>query len=137
MAEKKTKAKAKLKKKTVSKKDASKDNGRPKIVFDIAQIHVFGSMKATFDTMADFYGVSVDTIRRRMQNEESDFCKAYKKGFSKLKMRLSEKQIQVALLGNPTMLIWLGKQYLEQKDQIEQELKQHISFMIDKDDAQA
>jgi hypothetical protein len=33
--------------------------------------------------------------------------------------RLREAQIEVALRGNPTMLIWLGKQHLGQMDKME------------------
>ena len=39
------------------------------------------------------------------------------KGRVNLKERLKRKQISVALQGNVTMLIWLGKQYLDQKEQ--------------------
>jgi len=42
------------------------------------------------------------------------------KGRANLKQKLKRKQIQVALQGNVSMLIWLGKQYLEQKDKMEE-----------------
>ena len=42
------------------------------------------------------------------------------KGRANLKQRLKNKQIQVALGGNVVMLIWLGKQYLDQKDRMEE-----------------
>ena len=32
---------------------------------------------------------------------------------------LRRKQLEVALEGNPTLLIWLGKQFLEQSDKAE------------------
>ena len=42
------------------------------------------------------------------------------KGRINLKQRLRRKQIDVALKGNVTMLIWLGKQYLGQAEKIEE-----------------
>ena len=41
------------------------------------------------------------------------------KGRANLKERLKRKQISVAMQGNVTMLIWLGKQYLGQAEKIE------------------
>ena len=106
--------------KTAKEPVKKKPNHRPKIYLDPASAEAFGRMKATHETMAEFFGVSHDTIARRMADPESPFCVAYKKGFAGLRMRLSEKQIQVALsAGNVTMLIWLGKQYLGQADKQE------------------
>jgi hypothetical protein len=60
---------------------------------------------------------SVDTIRAAMQDDKSEFSKEYKKGFSGMKMKLSEAQVKSAIEDrNPTLLVWLGKQYLGQKD---------------------
>ena len=42
------------------------------------------------------------------------------KGRANLKERLKRKQIQVAMQGNVTTLIWLGKQYLGQAEKIEE-----------------
>jgi len=88
--------------------------GRPKLEFDLNQIKLFGQFKATFETMAEWYGCSTQTITRKMKEEE--FSQAYKKGFSVTKMKISEAQIKYALQGNPTLLIWVGKQYLGQRD---------------------
>ena len=93
--------------------------GRPEIVLDVKQAAIFGYFRATFDTMADYLGCHVDTIRKAMQDEESEFSKAYKKSFSGMKMKLSEAQVKAALEGNATLLIWLGKQYLGQKDSVD------------------
>ena len=97
--------------------------GRPKkLTFDdamIKQANLFGYFKATYETMAEFLGCHIDTIRDAMRNNE-EFSNAYKNGMASLKMKLSEAQIQSALTDrNATMLIWLGKQYLGQKDQPE------------------
>src|SRR5690606_12185138 len=51
------------------------------------------------------------------------------KGRANLKQKLKRKQIQVALQGNVSMLIWLGKQYLEQKDKAEESGELKINFV--------
>lgn len=92
--------------------------GRPLIELDPEKAAIFGYFRATFETMAAQCGCSVDTIRRFMRDEDSGFSKAYKKGLSGMKMKLSEAQINSAIEDrNPTMLVWLGKQYLGQTDQ--------------------
>lgn len=90
--------------------------GRPKFELDPKQANIFGYFRATYETMAGFLGCHYDTIRRAMQDENSEFSKAYKKGSSSLKMKLSEAQIKHGLAGNASLLIWLGKQYLGQRD---------------------
>lgn len=104
--------------------------GRKKIQLDTKQAEIFGYFKATYETMADYLGVSIDTIRDRMQ-EGNEFSNAYKKGFSGMKMKLSEAQLQTALKGNATLLIWLGKQYLGQKDSFEDNTKEHKPIKIE------
>ena len=96
---------------------AKKPTGRPRIELDPKQAKIFGYFRATYDTMAEQIGCHVDTIRAAMQDEDSEFSKAYKNGFSSMKMKLSEAQVKTAIdEHNPTLLVWLGKQYLNQKD---------------------
>lgn len=75
----------------------------PKIVEGMA------SVGATNCEIADFLAVSEALIRK--------CCGAIlTKSRSGLKVRLRKAQINAALGGNPALLIWLGKQMLEQKD---------------------
>jgi hypothetical protein len=59
--------------------------------------------------IAQWWGIKEDTLRY-------NFADYIQKARSNLKQRLRHSQIQTALGGNPTMLIWLGKQYLGQSD---------------------
>lgn len=113
--------------------------GTPSFVFDPKQVQIFGMYSATYETMAEYYGVSIDTIARRMKDAESDFCKAYKKGAGFGLMKLREAQMSKALSGDSTMLIWLGKQLLGQKDHISNEVdvSQPIQLVVDNVDANA
>ena len=62
--------------------------------------------------IADFYGVDKSVINKHFSTE-------FTKGRESCKQRLRKKQIQMALGGNVSMLIWLGKQMLGQSDKAE------------------
>lgn len=105
--------------------------------------YTFGGFRATHETMAGILDCSHDTIQRTFADEDNPLSVAYKKGFSEMKLRLSEYQLRkatgivtkiekmtkdgkVVILNaydppDTTMLIWLGKQYLGQKDRNEDE----------------
>lgn len=112
------------------------DIGRPPEEFDLEQVELFGRFKATYETMADWFDVSTRTIERLMSPsnpEMTDFCRHYKKGNSDLKLRLSEAQIHNAIVeGNATLQVWLGKQYLNQKDK--QEIESNVNANISNTD---
>jgi len=97
-------------------KSKSKKLGRPEAEFDLSKVEVCGYFNATQETMAYILGCKENTIFRRMKDKDSEFYKAYKKGNCNMKLKLSEAQLKVAMKGNASMLIWLGKQYLNQKD---------------------
>ncbi len=103
--------------------------GRPRAEdsFDMEQVKLFGRFRATYKTMADFLNVSERTIERLMADEGSKFCRYYNKGFSTMKMSLSEAQVNAALNGNSALLIWLGKQHLDQRDKQEIESKVEVT----------
>jgi regulator of sigma D len=84
------------------------------------QVKIFGKLLATHEEMADYFDCSVRTIERYMQTADeeniTDFCRVYKKAASVSKTSLRRKQMQKAQAGDNSMLIWLGKQLLNQKD---------------------
>jgi len=51
-----------------------------------------------------------------MKNPKSAFAKAYERGAANGRATLRRKQYELALKGNATMQIWLGKQNLGQTD---------------------
>ena len=103
--------------------------GRPRAEdsIDMEQVKLFGRFRATAQTMADHLGLCVRTIERLMADKECKFSRCYNKGFSTMKMSLSEAQVNSALNGNSALLIWLGKQHLDQKDKQEIESKVEVS----------
>lgn len=79
--------------------------------------------QSTHAEMAVGLDVHVETISLRL-NPESEyydpkFSEAVEKGKEKGKSMLRQKQYDLAMEGNPTMLIWLGKQVLGQRDRHE------------------
>ena len=93
-----------------------KKQGRKAIEFDSKQVELLGKFKATYKTCADWFECSVETIQNRMKDSESNFYKIYNKAFINTKMKISEMQIKKALEGNVSLLIWLGKVYLNQSE---------------------
>ena len=84
---------------------------RPKKKIDYETVEKLASMMCTQEEIGHFLGISPRTFQR-----DVEFCRIYKKGIDTGKMSLRRQQYKVAEKGNPTMLIWLGKQYLDQKD---------------------
>jgi len=95
--------------------------GRPRLEFDLRMVEDLGKIQSTHSELAAVLGVSVDTVERRLR-DDPEFCRAYEKGLENGKSSLRRIQWKAALGGNTTMQIWLGKQYLQQRDQARQEL---------------
>lgn len=85
---------------------------RPKKKVDAKMVQDLASIGCKVVEIARILEVSEDTLNRRFAGEIA-------KGKENLKMSLRRWQLESAKKGNVTMLIWLGKQYLEQKDKIE------------------
>ena len=88
---------------------------RPKFKIDYETVEKLAAIQCTQQEIASFLGCSVDTLQR-----DETFCGLYKKGQENGKMSLRRIQYKLAEK-NPTMAIWLGKQYLKQRDNIEVE----------------
>lgn len=89
--------------------------GRKRINIDKAEFEKLCRMQCTEAEISAFFDVSDDTILRWCQ-------RTYKKTFEEVfaekraggKASLRRAQFDLALTGNATMLIWLGKQWLGQ-----------------------
>ena len=94
--------------------------GRPRFEFDLQQVQALATIQCTDDELGAVLGCSTDTIGRRKQ-EDPDFAEALKRGKEQGKVSLRRLQWKAAQNGNITMLIWLGKQFLGQRDRLQQE----------------
>lgn len=83
---------------------------RPKFKINYDEVEKLSSIMCTQEEIASFLGCSVDTLQR-----DKEFYGIYKKGLDIGKMSLRRKQFKLANT-NATMAIWLGKQYLDQRD---------------------
>jgi hypothetical protein len=94
-----------------------KKGGRPRK--EIAQ-HTFERLcevQATLEEIAHVLDVSEDTVECWCKRTyELGFADTYKKFSANGKTSLRRYQFEAAKKGNPTMLIWLGKQYLGQRE---------------------
>lgn len=91
------------------------------IKIDKNQFENLCKMQCTETEIMSWFGVSKDTlIRWCKENYCCDFATIYEQKKQGGKIALRRYQLQQAEK-NPTMAIWLGKQYLGQKDNIEVE----------------
>ena len=98
---------------------SEKARGRPALEFDLTEVEKLGMLGATAADIAAWFNCGLRTIERRMGKADGDFRRAYDKGFGRLKISLRRQQIEAAKSGNTAMLIWLGKQLLDQADKRE------------------
>lgn len=90
---------------------------RPRKPIDWPNVDKLCALQATELEISQFLDISVDTLCRASKREHGvSFAEyfAQKRGLGRISLRRS--QWQAAQGGNPTMLIWLGKQYLDQRD---------------------
>jgi len=96
--------------------------GRPRIEFTEEMWKEFESLceiQCTLIEVASWFRCSEDTIERRVKEKyDTTFAEVFKlkRGVGRISLR--RRQFQKAEEGHPTMLIWLGKQYLDQKDKV-------------------
>ena len=97
-------------KKVTKKYNYTKKTGRPKIQLDYDKIYSLAQVMATYIEIADILGVSVSKLEN-----DAEFKRIYKKGTNTGRTSLRRYQF-IQAQTNPTMAIWLGKQWLGQKD---------------------
>lgn len=113
--------------------DEIKTKGRPKLLLNqvgIETIRNLASIQCTDEEIASVLGVSVDLLTNR--NNKDTFQEAKEAGQLSGKASLRRMQFKTAEAGNATMQIWLGKQYLGQKDKqdVAVETEQDFVFNI-------
>lgn len=86
------------------------------------QFETLCAIQCTEEEIMAMFDVSKDTLIRWCKNTYgADFATIYKEKRQNGKASLRRNQFKLAET-NPTMAIWLGKQYLGQKDHTEQEI---------------
>lgn len=75
-------------------------------------IFKLASIMCTYEEIAEVVGTSVSTLQKRYKG-------VIQKGQAEGKKSLRRAQFDKAMQGDVRMQIWLGRQYLDQKDQPE------------------
>lgn len=93
--------------------------GRPKIEIDKVKFERLCGIMCTLEEIAGIFGCSEDTIERWCKETyKTTFAEAFKRYSATGKSSLRRMQFELAKR-NAAMAIWLGKQYLGQKDYVE------------------
>jgi hypothetical protein len=91
--------------------------GRPKADIDWNKVNKYLQAQCNATGIAGLLGISVDTLYIRCKTDHKmDFSAYSAQKKAEGKELLRAKQYQSAMEGDKTLQIWLGKQYLEQKD---------------------
>ncbi len=109
--------------------------GRPRKEISEEQYEQLKSMArimCTQDEICSIIGMDAETLNRCLRERGyagfSDFHKTHSHAG---KMSLRRSQFKAALDGNPTMLIWMGKQQLGQRDKQDMVVTNRFESMTD------
>jgi predicted transcriptional regulator len=93
--------------------------GRPRAEFDIKMVESLAAIGCTIEEISVLVGVSTATLKRRATEQIS-------RGHEEMKTSLRRWQYLKAKEGSVPMLIWLGKQYLGQRDKIDETRREEV-----------
>lgn len=92
---------------------------RPRKPIDWNAIEELCAQQCTQEEIAAELDISVDTLERACRRDKRvTFAEFFQQKRMRGFVSLRRRQFLVANGGNPTMLIWLGKQHLNQSDKI-------------------
>jgi gamma-glutamylcysteine synthetase len=89
---------------------------RPLKEIDEEQVRKLAAIQCSYAEMAGVLGCDEKTLSNR-------FSQVIKEGREQGRMSLKRKQYEIAMSGNVTMLIWLGKIVLDQIEKKEVQIK--------------
>lgn len=111
-----------------------KTTGRPKKELtdkEWASVEYMAIIHCTGEEMAGVLGIDYDTFNARIRDKFGcNFSEWYKEASAKGNMSLRRSQWKSAEGGNVTMQIFLGKQWLGQKDKIDANINNDDSAMV-------
>jgi len=93
------------------------NDSQHKILIDWDEFDKLCQLQCTEEEIADWFGCTIETLNEKIKDKyKITFLEIFQQKRGKGKIALRRKQMQVALEGDKTLLIWLGKQYLKQKE---------------------
>jgi len=97
---------------TKKPKAAPRPPGRPRLEIDERKVLKLAAIGCTVEEIATVMECSKDTLERR-------FAAVIEKGRNAMKQSVRRMQFRAAARGSVAMMIWLGKQHLDQTDKRE------------------
>lgn len=95
----------------------AKKMGRPRINVDWEQVDKLCMIHCTGEEIASILGCSYDTLALRCKEDHDiTFPEYFKQKSAAGKVSLRRRQFTAAMDGDKTMLIWLGKNILGQRE---------------------
>ena len=97
--------------------------GRPKYVIDWSLVDELLEADCEGTEVAAYLGIAADTLYDRCVKENGVIFSAYlREKKAKGNTTLKQKQYETAMDGDKTMLIWLGKNRLNQRDKLDHDV---------------
>jgi hypothetical protein len=91
--------------------------GRPRKEIDFVQFEKLCGLQCTEPEICSFFGINTDTLCTRCKEQYGKtFKDVYAEKSQSGRIAIRRAQMQAALAGDKTMLVWLGKNMLGQKD---------------------
>src|SRR4051812_19718399 len=91
--------------------------GRKVVDVDVVELEKLCSLQCTYEEIAAWFNVSVRTIESR--RKQPKFAEAMDRGKARGRISVRRQQMKLLESGNATMGVWLGKQLLGQRDEID------------------
>ena len=94
---------------TMTKEGLIVGRGDNKKVIPPDEVYKLAALHCNYQEIADWFGIKRETLKY-------NFRDIIQKAYSETNQRLRRAQIETALKGNAVMLVWLGKNMLQQSD---------------------
>lgn len=104
---------------------------RPKIEIDLDQLEKLCAMQCTVIEICGWFDITKNTLFARvLEHYEQEWGEFYEEKKGRGKVALRRRQFEAAMAGSVPMLIWLGKQWLNQMDRLADENRQTPDFVL-------
>ena len=95
---------------------------------DLAELERLSAMQCTDEEISAWFGVTTRTIERRRKNAK--FAEVMSRGRAKGRISVRRAQLKLLEAGNATMGVWLGKNILNQTDDVRHQINGGKPFLL-------
>lgn len=101
---------------------------RKPLDLDIIELEKLAAMHCTQQEVAAFFDTTHKTISIKLRQEP--YKTVWERGWGKGNASLRRKQFELAMAGDKTMLVWLGKQWLSQTDKSQVDERGKVEVIV-------